>query len=179
MRVLVSTLLSLWLPVQVAFADEDLAEKRMRVAKTIMLELNAGARDVTQVPEFYVDDVVYVDPLVKISGVAPMQNYFDNLNKISNEFTMELLNVFVQGDDYMMYWKAEVSFDMGWFYKPQNLTYDGVSLLRFKPESARVWFQQDFYDHSNVLEFMPVVGPQVRFAKKQMIKVMMKDEQAD
>lgn len=149
----------------------NLEARRQNNVKSAMIDLNdhRTERNTDLVFKLYEFDAVYKDPLANITGVREIADYFDRLNAITPQFEMTLDQTFKNGDDYVVKWRATLSFNVYDQWQADNLNYDGVTIIKFAPNSDKIISHQDIYDHSNVYEKVPLLGPQVNIFKDMMI----------
>lgn len=118
--------------------------------------------------EIYTDAVIFIDPLHRIEGRAPLEAYFGTLyeNVTSCGFTFH--DTQRQGDTAFVTWTMQLihpRLDGG-----RMVTVEGCSRLAFADdETGRVKYHRDYFDAGAMLyERLPVMGPAVRWVKRQL-----------
>jgi hypothetical protein len=125
-------------------------------------------RNIRQTPldeilTIYADDVVFKDPIHKISGVAELSSYLERMNSNVIEGKFEYLDQLVGANSAYIKW--DMSFrhprlgnDMIWVR--------GMTHIQF---SSRIYFHEDSYDVGAMLyEHVPLIGTGARFLKHRL-----------
>ena len=172
---IIKVLLSLSLALSTFSLSADSLESiRLKNAETITLELTSESRNLELMNDLFTEDLKYIDPMTTVEGRENVKQYFSNLNDISPYFTAEVRDIISKGDTYVVIWKAKVSYKIPSQKASPILDYEGTTVLKFAPDSAKAYYHRDYYDHSEVMEYMPIIGRPVRFLHKQMVKMLRK-----
>jgi len=172
-----------------AVEANDLNEMRRTAVERIMYDLNAGAKDISMIPEVYTEDVVFIDPLLGeegLQGYDDLSHYHHKLNDMASSFEVEIISYAIDGDRHILIWEADVcmviKIDIGeklgplskWIpalKKPMLVTmddihYTGTTIFEFKPGEHRVAIHRDIYNEMGMYSKMPIIGPILNVLKE-------------
>jgi hypothetical protein len=126
-----------------------------------------GQASFDNLEDIYADDVIFTDPLHKISGVVALKEYFksicSNLTYCQFTFTDEI----VDKKSACLKWQMEYSHES--LKNNARLTLTGVSLIHFLDD--KITLQEDFYDMGAMTyEHVPLLGSAIRVVKARITK---------
>jgi len=119
-------------------------------------------------PQVYATDVVFVDPVHRVEGIAALQAYFDrsysNVISCKFEFTGEV----IQGDTAVLKWIMHVTHRSLAAGRPIDVP--GVSWLKASAtEPEKIAYHEDYYDlGALVYEQLPLLRRIVACIKARM-----------
>jgi SnoaL-like domain len=122
-----------------------LAEQRLANVRQAVL-INKG--NYRQAINTYTDDVVYEDPVVNIVTKQKYLSFLEQLWSFSPEYELTISDeVYDGGDTYMCYWIMEGRSKVKIWFISSEVEYSalGLSIARFRPGEAQVYFQRDQY----------------------------------
>ncbi|MBL7471203.1 nuclear transport factor 2 family protein [Robertkochia sediminum] len=125
----------------------DLNMERLVVGRAL---LEVQAPQVAEVLPFYTDDIEYHDPIVDVFGIEDMTTF---LNKLILESSPNLVTIIedetLVGDIYSATWVMSGDF-LGVPYEAK-----GISIFKFLPNSAQVYYQRDYYSEGDIMATIP------------------------
>lgn len=125
----------------------DLSVERLEVGRAL---LEVQAPEVAEVLPFYTDDIEYHDPIVDVFGIEDMTTF---LNKLILESSPNLVTIIedetLVGDIYSATWVMSGDF-LGVPYEAK-----GISIFKFLPNSAQVYYQRDYYSEGDIMATIP------------------------
>ena len=115
---------------------------------------------------FYAEDVVFEDPLGKITGLKDLKKYYAGLYKNVISIRFEFSSVIRQGDEevgiWVMYLKAK-SLNGG-----EEIALKGNSHVRYNAEGKAI-YHRDYFDMGEfIYEHVPVLGSIIRVVKGKL-----------
>lgn len=124
---------------------------------------NKDHTDLSLLDEIYCDDIIFRDPLHKITGLTNLRDYMAGMYEGVSECRFEYLDQ-VASDG-----KAYIKWNMHYRHpKLANklITVRGVSQLHY---DKKVTFHEDIYDLGDMIyEHIPVFGGIVRYLKRHI-----------
>lgn len=111
--------------------------------------------------DIYAPEVVFVDPLHQLSGLAQLTQYFEQLYQNINSIKFEIADV-QQGQG-----RASIFWSM-YFTHPKlaqgkTIKVEGVSHLKF---NHKIYYHRDYFDVGQMLyEHIPCIGNVISFIK--------------
>lgn len=122
-------------------------------------------KDVCQLNQLYDENVVFIDPVAKHTGLAALQDYFDRLLKHTDSCRFDIKCVSDTQPRVFVSW--QMLFIHPRLNSGKQVTVNGVTELEFKLD--KVVFHRDYYDLGEMLyENIPVLGALVRLLKKRL-----------
>lgn len=124
---------------------------------------NKDHTDLSLLDEIYSNDVIFQDPLHKITGLINLRDYMASMYEDVNECRFEYL------DQVTSEGKAYIKWNMH-FRHPKFgnklISVRGVSQLHY---DQKVTFHEDIYDLGDMIyEHIPIFGSIVRFLKRHI-----------
>ena len=115
--------------------------------------------------DIYHEDVVFVDPVHKIEGLAKLAEYFEGLYQNMNHCEFNVVNSLSSGQQAAIYW--DMSFSHKKIKSGETIVVEGHSLL--KEQQGKVIYQRDYFDVSSmVYEHVPLLGSVIRAIKQKI-----------
>jgi len=116
------------------------------------------------IPEFYADDVEFVDPVGKINGSKNITKYYENMYKNVKSIKFEFSNFVENGDMVVGVWKMTLVTDK--LNGGEPIAVDGNSVIKFK--NGKAIYHRDYFDMGAfVYENVPVLGFVVKKIKER------------
>lgn len=115
----------------------------------------------------YHQDVIFIDPMQSLQGLAQLKKYFDNLysNLLSCNFT--IVQVIHEGNQAAIYW--QMTFCHPYLNRGNKVTVSGSSHIQGNED--KVTYHKDFVDLGAMLyEQIPFLGQLIRFIKRKAAK---------
>lgn len=114
--------------------------------------------------EIYHDDVIFIDPIHKITGLENLKSYFKNLNDNLIEGSFLFVNESEIGDTVYLEWEMNIKLK-----RPKKaIKASGISVLTIDKKIIK---QRDFFDAGELFyENIPVLGGIIRLIKKKIAK---------
>jgi hypothetical protein len=98
---------------------------------------------------YYTDDIAYRDPNVTIEGIDMMSQFLGRLFANSPNLITTVEEESCIGDIYMATWTMVGSFAGVPFEAP------GMSIVKFRPKSTKVYYQRDYYTEGDIMINIP------------------------
>lgn len=134
------------LPTRAEGGRPQLYRQRLEVGRAL-LEVQFANR--AEVLPYYTDDVEYHDPIVDIYGIEEMAAFLDRLLGASPDLVTVIEDETLVGDHYSATWVMSGSF----FGVPYEAR--GISIFKFRPRSAMVYYQRDYYTEGDIMATIP------------------------
>lgn len=129
-----------------------LYQQRLDVGRAL-IEVQAGNWP-TIIP-YYTEDIEYHDPVVDIHGIDNMTEFLARMFTNSPNLITTIEDETLVGRVYSATWTMTGDFG-GVPYTAQ-----GISVIRFKRWSARVYYQRDYYTEADIMIGIPELAPVV------------------
>jgi hypothetical protein len=141
------------------FKIEKLKKVRNEFAKKVRLyeDRLAVGRELIEVqssnwPEvvpYYTDDIEYHDPIVDIYGIDMMAGFLGQLFTSSSNLVTIVEDETCVNGIYTCSWVMQGEFNGVPYTAP------GMSIIKFMPGEARVYYQRDYYTESDIMKNIP------------------------
>ena len=130
--------------------------------KNYFTELNLD--DSSALDDIYSDDVLFIDPIHKISGIGNLKSYFGKLNKNLIEGSFLFSEETISNDRAYLSWELNLKLK-----RPgKRVTASGISVLTIKDKVVE---HRDYFDAGELFyENIPVLGGLIRLLKNQIAK---------
>lgn len=116
------------------------------------------------IPEFYAEDVQFVDPIGEIKGSKNITKYYENMYKNVKTIKFEFSNFVESGDMVVGVWKMTLVTDK--LNGGEPIAVDGNSVIKFK--DGKAIYHRDYFDMGAfVYENVPVLGFVVKKIKER------------
>jgi len=113
--------------------------------------------------EIYSDDIIFVDAMHEVSGLAALTHYFQHLYANLDYCNFNIEQVIEQHGQACVVWKMEYAHPR--LNGGQRILVDGVSHLEFTDKIDR---HRDYLDLGQMLyEHLPLVGSVIKAIKKR------------
>ena len=122
-----------------------LHQQRLEVGRAL---LEVQFSNVAEVLPYYTDDIEYHDPIVDIYGIEQMTGFLYRLLGAGNLLTI-IEDETLVGDIYSATWTMSGDF-VGIPYEAK-----GISSFKFRPRSAMVYYQRDYYSEGDIMATIP------------------------
>lgn len=128
---------------------------------------NVHAGNLGQLSTIYSDDVTFIDPVARHSGLTQLKGYFDNLLKGCKSFHFSIHEQELHGSKGWITWT--LTFVHPRLNSGQRVELEGVSVV--KTSRGRIVYQRDYYDMGGlVYENVPLLGRIIRFIRGRMAR---------
>ena len=134
------------LPTLAAAGRPQLYEERMRVGREL---LEVQFSNVAEALPYYTHDIEYHDPIVDIYGIEQMTGFLYQLLGASPDLLTIVEDETLVGDVYSATWIMSGQF-LGVPYEAK-----GISIFKFRPRSAMVYYQRDYYSEGDIMATIP------------------------
>lgn len=115
-------------------------------------------------PQVYAEEVVFVDPLHRIEGVAALEQYFAASMRGMTACRFEFGRQIMGGREASLEWRMIYRHPR--LRRGRELMLHGVSLLEF---DAKIHYHRDYYDAGQMLyEHIPVMGAVIAYLKRKI-----------
>jgi len=127
---------------------------------------NLGIDNLDILAEIYSEEIIFIDPAHKISGLAQLKNYFEKLYSDLDSIEFDFLHHQRQGDVVYVQWRMVMSHPR--LRKGSPVTVDGLSRLELDADE-KVKLHRDYFDLGEMLyENLPLIGMVVTSIKKRL-----------
>jgi hypothetical protein len=134
------------LPTQTDAGQPQLYQQRLEVGRAL---LEVQSTNVADVLPYYTDDIEYHDPIVDIYGIEQMTGFLYQLLGASPDLVTIIEDETLVGDIYSATWIMSGQF-LGVPYEAK-----GISVFKFLPQSAMVYYQRDYYSEGDIMASIP------------------------
>jgi limonene-1,2-epoxide hydrolase len=112
--------------------------------------------------EIYADNILFIDPIHRVSGIENLKTYFKKLDSNLIEGSFEFTAESIIGHTAYLQWEMNLKLK-----KPNtNVKASGISVLTL---DQKVIVQRDYFDAGAVFyENVPVLGTVIRFLKRKI-----------
>lgn len=133
----------------------------------INIYLNLSVDNLSNLEHLYHQDIIFQDPLHKITGFGNLADYFAALYQNVSSCRFVITQIIQEGDQAAVYWT------MTYQHKQLNggkeIEVEGHSLLKGRGE--KVIYHRDYLDLGQMLyEHIPFLGRVIRLLKKRVSK---------
>jgi len=136
----------LFLPTRATAGKPQLNRQRLEVGRAL---LEVQSTNVVEVLPYYTDDIEYHDPIVDIYGIDAMTAFLYQLLGASPDLVTVIEDESLVGDIYSATWVMSGQF-LGVPYEAR-----GISIFKFRPRSAMVYYQRDYYSEGDIMATIP------------------------
>lgn len=134
------------LPTRVDAGRPQLYQQRLEVGRAL---LEVQSTNVAEVLPYYTDDIEYHDPIVDIYGIQEMTEFLYQLLGASPDLVTIVEDETLTGDIYSATWIMSGQF-LGVPYEAK-----GISIFKFRPRTALVYYQRDYYSEGDIMATIP------------------------
>jgi len=124
----------------------QLYQQRLEVGRAL---LEVQSTNVAEVLPYYTDDIEYHDPIVDIYGIQEMTGFLYQLLGASPDLVTIIEDETLIGDIYSATWIMAGQF-LGVPYQAK-----GISIFKFRPRTALVYYQRDYYSEGDIMATIP------------------------
>jgi ketosteroid isomerase-like protein len=116
--------------------------------------------------QIYSEEIIFIDPAHRISGLAQVKNYFGKLYSNLDSIEFDFVHHLRQKDVAYVQWRMVMSHPR--LRKGNPVTVEGLSRLEFDAEEM-VKVHRDYFDLGEMLyENLPLIGMVVTSIKKRL-----------
>ena len=133
-------------PTQADGGRPQIHQQRLEVGRAL---LEVQLTNVAEVLPYYTDDIEYHDPIVDIYGIEAMTAFLYRLLGASPDLLTIIEDETLVGDIYSATWIMSGTF----FGVPYEAK--GISIFKFRPRSAMVYYQRDYYSEGDIMATIP------------------------
>lgn len=128
--------------------------------KAYFVQMKLG--DDSALNEIYSDNVIFIDPIHRISGVENLKAYFKKLDSNLIEGSFQFTDESIHGNTAYLQWEMNLRLK-----RPSKIVKaSGISVLTVEQKIIR---QRDYFDAGELFyENIPVLGNIIRFLKKKI-----------
>jgi len=134
------------LPAPATAGQPQLYQQRLEVGRAL---LEVQSTNVVEVLPYYTDDIEYHDPIVDIYGIQDMTGFLYQLLGVSPDLPTIVEDETLIGDIYSATWIMSGQF-LGVPYEAS-----GISIFKFRPRTALVYYQRDYYSEGDIMATIP------------------------
>ena len=134
------------LPTEAEAGRPQLYQQRLEVGRAL---LEVQSTNVAEVLPYYTNDIEYHDPIVDIYGIQEMTGFLYQLLSASPDLVTIIEDETLIGDIYSATWIMSGQF----FGVPYEAK--GISIFKFQPRSAMVYYQRDYYSEGDIMATIP------------------------
>ncbi|MFB2121468.1 nuclear transport factor 2 family protein [Parapedobacter sp. 2B3] len=118
--------------------------------------------DDTALNEIYSDNVLFIDPIHRISGIENLKSYFKKLDSNLIEGSFRFIDESIRDNTAYLQWEMNLRLK-----RPRkNVKASGISVLTVEQKITR---HRDYFDAGELFyENIPVLGSIIRSIKKKM-----------
>lgn len=136
------------------------------LAHFIVIYLQRDRQQWHRLPEIYAEQVVFVDPVCRIEGLAALTRYFSALYRRFEHCRVEIVSQQQQGDEAWLGWVMTFVHPRLAGGKPIRV--EGATRLQFDPW-GKVRLQREYFDLGAMLyEQVPLLGRFVRALRARL-----------
>ncbi len=150
--------------------EQTMSQARRVSDLPLLAQFKAFYRDIRLTPlheiqDLYADDIVFIDPIHEIRGLASLCSYMEQMNAGVTAGRFEYLDQLVGNDS------AYIKWDMH-FHHPKlgskMISVRGMTHIQFH---ERIYFHEDTYDLGAMLyEHVPIIRSGVRFIRNRLAR---------
>jgi hypothetical protein len=129
-----------------AMGTKEIHQRRLEVGREL---LEVQFSNVAEVLPYYTADIEYHDPIVDIYGIEDMTGFLYQLLGASPDLVTIIEDETLIGDVYSATWIMSGQF-LGVPYEAK-----GISIFKFRPRSAMVYYQRDYYSEGDIMATIP------------------------
>jgi hypothetical protein len=119
------------------------------------------------VDEFYHPDAVLEDPIGRQNGRQEVRRYYESIYGPVTAIIFEFGEGVSEGNRLSLPWTMR--FRSKKLKRNKEISVEGISLIRFDPESHQAIHHRDYYDLGEMVhEHIPVIGGLFRWIKKKL-----------
>jgi hypothetical protein len=134
------------LPAPAHAGRPQLYQQRLEVGRAL---LEVQSANVAEVLPYYTEDIEYHDPIVDIYGIEQMTVFLYQLLGSSPDLVTIIKDETLVGDIYSATWIMSGQF-LGVRYEAE-----GISIFKFRHQSAMVYYQRDYYSEGDIMATIP------------------------
>ena len=142
----IATLLTGTLATAATAGWPELYQQRLEVGRAL---LEVQLANVDEALPYYTEDIEYHDPVVDIYGIEQMTGFLYQLLGSSPDLVTIIEDETLMGDTYSATWVMSGQF-IGVPYEAK-----GISIFKFRPRSAQVYYQRDYYSEGDIMATIP------------------------
>ena len=136
------------LPV-VASAESDMSRinrERMAIGRAL---LEMQSNNWQSLLQYYTYDIEYHDPIVSINGIDMMSQFLARLFTASPNLVTTIEDEICINDMYAASWT------MDGFFNDVPYNAKGITIIRFRRRSTKVYYQRDYYTEGDIMAYIP------------------------
>lgn len=152
---------------QISIINKSIQKQPIWVDNFITTYSQLSVDNLYLLEELYHPDIIFIDPMHSLQGLAQLKQYFDNLysNLVSCDFN--IVQVIHEGNQAAIYWK--MTFNHPRLNKGREVEVLGSSHIH--GDKDKVIYHRDFVDMGAMLyENIPLVGKLIAFIKRRATK---------
>ena len=142
----------------------ELMAAHLEKSKAFFQNLSLEKMDL--VDDFYASDIIFQDPIHKLSSLDALKSYYKNLYSNVSSIRFEYGNSFESGSHVTLEWKMFLKTPA--FNSGNEIIVDGVSLIEFN-SAGKAFKHRDYFDMGEfVYERITILGSIIRYIKNRM-----------
>ena len=126
--------------------SSQLYQQRLEIGRAL---LEVQSTNVAEVLPYYAGDIEYHDPIVDIYGIQDMTGFLYQLLGASPDLVTIVEDETLTDDIYSATWIMSGGF-LGVPYEAK-----GISIFKFRPDTALVYYQRDYYSEGDIMATIP------------------------
>ncbi|HEY7774461.1 MAG TPA: nuclear transport factor 2 family protein [Marinagarivorans sp.] len=145
--------------------------KRSLLDEFIAFYESFDAKRISELGALYAQDVIFIDPIHRVDGIAALQGYFNHLCAGEGESRFRITDVIraaesQDGADSSAFLRWQMTYSHPKLAGNKTLTLVGGSMVRY---SDVIHHQEDFYDLGQMIyQHLPVLGWAVKKVKSHL-----------
>ena len=143
-------------------------EKSNAMTKTQQFFTDLSSDTMHLVEDYYAEDIEFHDPMVSITGVENMRNYYEGVYAGPEEVSFEYLSEIQVEQELVLIWRMTFVNDK--FNKGRPVVVDGSSHIKFNDE-GKAYYHRDYFDMGEmVYKYVPVLRSMIKMVNKRIAK---------
>jgi ketosteroid isomerase-like protein len=132
--------------------------------KTYFTQMKFG--DNSMLNKIYSDDIIFIDPIHKITGIGNLKSYFKKLDtNLEEGSSFEFIEESICGNIVYLQWETNLHLKR----PKKKIKTSGISVLTLGQKIVK---QRDYLDAGELFyENIPVLGQIIRFLKKKISSI--------
>jgi limonene-1,2-epoxide hydrolase len=124
-----------------------------------------GSNNIDLADSFYAEDIVFEDPLGKITGLKNIKDYYRNLYKNVTSIRFDFESVVTQGDEQVGIWTMHLK--ASGLNGGNEVVVKGNSFVRYK--NGKAVYHRDYFDMGEfIYDHIPVLKQILGFIKQKL-----------
>lgn len=127
---------------------------------------NLSFETLNEVDKFYAKDASFTDPLIEISGIEAIRDYYRKLYQHVTEIDFEFNNFVISEQTCSFEWIMD--FKAKKLNSGKNIRVFGISCIKFNSDNMAI-YQRDYYDMGEfIYERVPILASVIKYVKRRL-----------